>query len=343
MCRNLCIDIGSTKIKYALFENGRRTSEGSLPFPPPVRAEGYFYEVSAPAVAAAVKAVIRAFPSAENVLFSVQMHGHVLSVRKDIYVSWRDKRSLDGGLYEKLKMIYGEAFSPESGTVSKPNLAVYGMLADLAGGAEVSGEFYSLGSYIVSELTGRNVSHATDLCATGFFLADGVPNEQLLSSLPFSLVLPRCMLRMGKCGIFEGKRIFAPAGDQQCSVAALGEEERAVLNVGTAAQICRVRKGFVRGRFESRPFFGKRTLCTKTGLPGGAELRSRPASALKEEMINKYGEAFRDVGAQGEVVCTGGAFAFYGDMLFEVVRAAGLTPVYKDSDALDGLNLLFGR
>ena len=337
----LCLDIGSTNIKFALFENGKRTDCGSCPFPAPSYAENGFFEVDADAVYERARSAIDRYPLAKNVFISVQMHGHVLSSKAGKYVSWRDQRSLNGNIYEKYEKLLGALITPDSGTCSKPNLAVYSLLYDYETGNKPSGELFSLGSYIAYRLTGRNVSHVTDLCAQGFYLKNGQPNGKLLSELPFEIGLPACVPETSECGVYRNKRIFAPVGDQQISVFALQEERFAVLNMGTAAQICRVADGDVYGNYESRPYFGKKTLCTVTGLTGGAVLRENAGSlAVKAGISAQFNKALRDLNAGPHVLCTGGAFSYHRDLIFAILSEAGYVPSYRDADALDGLELL---
>ena len=339
---NLCIDIGSTKIKYALFSQEERIACGQTPFPSPVKDDGVIYEISASAVFDKVQEIMRAFPAAENVLFSVQMHGHILSLENDVYVSWRDKRSELGGVYKKYEKIFKESLSGKSGTSSKPNLAVYSLLYGYETGKKIGGELFSLGSYLIFRLSGKNVSHITDLCALGFYLEDGNKNEKLCEKLPFQVKLPECAVSFSECGTFGEKKIFSPAGDQQASVFALQKTEDAILNVGTSAQICRVAERGTYGNFESRPYFGDRTLCTRTGLIGGAALRTASDfEKVKAEMAVQYGNAFDAVDAGKNILCTGGAFGFYKDLLAEVVEKTGRRAVFGNGEATDGLNLLY--
>lgn len=340
----LCLDVGSTNIKYALFENGNRTDCGKCPFPAPTRSDNVFFEVSADAVFDSVKKIIDGYPSAKNVFFSVQMHGHILSSEPTKYVSWRDERSLCGQVFERYRNFIGKEITSLSGTSSKPNLSVYSLLYEYENGKAPVGELFSLGSYIVYRLTGNNISHVTDLCALGFYLKNGEVNQKLLSVLPFGIRLPVCVSKVQECGEYRGIKIFTPVGDQQSSVFALQEESDSILNIGTAAQICRIVAGDVYGNFESRPYFYNKTLCTVTGLIGGAILReNKDFGALKEKMSAQFRTALQNLHSKKRILCTGGAFSFYKEFIFEILYGLGYLPFYKNSDALEGLQLLSRR
>lgn len=339
MASVLLIDVGSTSIKYRHCSGAGR-EEGSLPFPPPQRADGYYFEADAVQIAETVKGILRAYP-ARRALLSVQMHGHVLSLRGDTYVSWRDRRSLRRGAFSRFEERYAGFFTARSGTASKPNLCVYSLLEDLESGLPVGGEVFSLGSYIVHSLTGRNISHVTDLCALGFYTADAAPNEVLLRVLPYRVKLPRAVAEPQTVGEFEGCEIVVPFGDQQCSVAGV-PEGALVLNIGTAAQLCCILPAGTSGEFESRPFFGGRTLCTRSGLPGGAALAA--GGVDRARWLREYAAALAAFPRAGrDVWCLGGAFEHYGEWLFGLLRQLGCVPHRRFATALDGLELLNER
>ena len=337
--KNLYIDVGSTTIKY-MYGNGMRAQRGSVPFPRPNRESGGFFEVSAGEILDKIIRIIDAFPEAENVLFSVQMHGYILSCQQDIYISWRDRRSLIGNAFEGYEERYGNLIGPYSGTSSKPNLAVYSLLYNSEHGLTINGELFSLGSYIMYVLTGCNRSHATDLCALGFYLFDGTPNKKLLQKLPFFIKLPKCGADGEICGTYRAKRIWLPVGDQQCSVLAVEDDHYTVLNIGTAAQVCRTAIGFISGRFESRPYFGGNTLCTKSGLIGGAQICSNiQYKEFEASVIKQYGLALADIHAEKQILCMGGAFRYYGKFLKNMIQKLGYEIKICNKDTLDGLQI----
>ena len=342
--RNIYIDVGSTNIKYACYENGIRKGQGKAKFPLPVKNDGFCFEVPANEIIAVLQECIDSFANAENVVLSVQMHGYVLSQRENVYVSWRDKRCLRENRYEALKQTYGKYITAHSGTASKPNLAVYSLLYEEMNGAAVRGELFSLGSYINYRLTGNNCSHSTDLCALGFYHRDGKPNEALISALPFRLRLPYCGKDGESGGDYKGKKVYMPIGDHQCSVLSVGKSDATVLNIGTAAQISRVVRGFSAGDYESRPYFEGDTLCTQTGLVGGAEMNAQKFScALEERIRGQYRDALEKLHAGKKVYCMGGAFDFYGETIQTLLMEEGYSPFLCRSDSLSGLNVYFRK
>ena len=279
--RNLYIDIGSTNIKYS--------SDGeyvlSVPFPKPTLDDGTKYEVDIGSVLNAVKDIIRS-DDAEKVYFSVQMHGYILSDARHIpltpYISWKDKR------FRLRKEPYPFTIKAEYGVKAKDNLAAFSLYAQSKSmhGFEKVRFFDTLGSYIAYSLTGISATHITDACASGFYTVAGELND--IAGFPAfnGISFPRAFKNFIRCGKFGDKVIYLPVGDQQASVlgAAIGGEE-CLLNTGTAVQACAVEEGFAEGDFESRPFFGNKTLCTVSGLIGADMFGVKSDDEIEENYL----------------------------------------------------------
>ncbi len=269
MANELLIDIGSTFIKYGVYDTASQELilESKVTFPAPNVDDGVVYHVPCGEIEARIREI---FDSAaelpcKKAWISVQMHGYVLRDAQGSfgdYVSWRDRsgNSADPAW---------DSFDFEAmGTGRKDNLP----LVKLAG-REGGGEFYTLGSYVAYLLTGKNATHITDACPSGFFLAeDGRPNGYAAAfSMP---TVYRAMLPIGS---YRGILIYPPVGDHQVSFLGSGAgREGYLVNIGTATQIScvdRARTGEENARLEKRPYFARGTrLYTVSGLIGGAEL-----------------------------------------------------------------------
>lgn len=333
----LYIDVGSTSVKFA-----SKKDRGAIPFPPPV-TKGEIFEVETQPIVEIIRKLIGMHEECRDIFFSVQMHGYVLSSRKNRYVSWRDRRC-GQAQFEALLAKYGDYIGANSGTASKRNLPVYSILSDWERGNDIGEEFYSLGSYIAYSLTGNNCSHASDLCASGFYLRNGALNIDLLQALPFRLRLPRCEREVVPCGTYCGKRVYVPIGDQQCSVFGVCMADSVILNVGTAAQLCCVADYAEQGKFENRPYFDGATLCTVTGLYGGGTIMERYADpSFRKEVLRQYRESLTLLPHRNNLLCCGGAFDHYGEFLYGLARELGYEPKRANSDALQGLQAISGR
>lgn len=211
--KKLLIDIGSTSVKFAESERDGEISEvRKNPFPPKLAVARPFYEVSREEIVYLVKGIIRS-SAAEEVYISTQMHGWLLGDKAGKalteYVSWQDKRA---GLRP-----YGFSLSPEHGVGLKDNLprAAVRVTQELYPGIEAgAGTFFTLGSYLVYRLTGKNVTHITDAAASGYYNCITCERDKDASLLD----LPRAYQGIECAGEYEGKRIYTPVGDQQASV-----------------------------------------------------------------------------------------------------------------------------
>ena len=345
------IDVGSTFIKWRECDKSC-VVEGKIPFPPPCIDDGFRYETNAETIVEIVKEIIdRA--EADCVCISVQMHGYVIPQMSKNYVSWRDRRGLlrrDGQTYfERFEKTYAQAFSVDCGTAVKANLAPVGLYTDAQERSlHLQGTFFSLGSYIVYELTGNNISHVTDLAATGFYRTDGALNRMLTDDpLFFDLQYPIATTAFCVAGRYTNTDIFVAVGDQQAAVRSL-DGYGYVLNTGTATQACLVSGERAADVYvENRPYFQNKMLCTVTGLPGGAEIEGmfarglsalEIASAVKGRYLDAL-DALPDSGGNTLFLC-GGTAAYRQDVFRLAFADTGLTLVFSNACALSGLEML---
>ena len=327
----LLIDIGSTNIKSPVWQGGE-ISVQKTPFPPPVRDDGVHFEVDPAGILSRVREIVDD-TDCDAVFFSVQMHGWLLADGAGRlltpYISWQDRRAGAAGI--------SLAVPKESGTSMKPNLPRAGVAAFAAESPQTFARavrFFTLGSYLVYAFTGRNATHITDAAASGFYDVKG------RTAAACGLSLPEASYDVRPVGLYRGRRIYTPCGDQQCSVlGAGGGENRYVLNLGTAAQMCTAERGFAAGNFESRPWFGGNTLCTVTGLSGGKVLGEgkKDAASLAEE----YLAAAARLPERKEMLVTGGAVRWHRAVLEAAFGKMGIPYAENEgADALEGLKIL---
>lgn len=319
---DLFFDIGSTNIKWSAGGETR-----FAPFPQPVRSDPPYFEVNAEEIADVVTGVIDTL-SPDRVFFSVQMHGYVLfkeGREATPYVSWRDTRGRDRISSFRLGAEYGVRIKPNLPRLSLQTQSRFD-------------EFCTLGSYLARKLTGNNATHITDAAPSGFFNATTGRTDEC------SFRLPKALLRVEAVGKYRSSVVYAPMGDQQCAVlGAIGGRKFGgyILNLGTAAQLCCLSEEFVSGEFESRPFFGGETLCTVTGLPGGAVISARSDGELIQTLKEEYGGAVKKLPARKGFLVTGGVVRYRRKLLGEVLCGFGDKIEYNAGcDALDGLKII---
>ena len=332
MIKRLYIDIGSTNIKSMVCSDGVCGRVERVAFPPPAVSGGGRFEVDVSAIVGRVMPIVDA-ASADEVFLSVQMHGYILADarRRPVtrYISWQDCRAGAGGVRVGI--------GAESGTSMKANLPRAGVetiAREQPALYAAAAEFFTLGSYIACVLTGNNATHITDAAASGYY------NVKERTAVPCGLRLPNALYRVAPVGVYRGGKVFAPMGDQQCAVlGAGGGEDALVLNLGTAAQMCTVAEGFVAGEFESRPYFGGKTLCTVTGLTGGKRLGEGCVGS--EELGKEYAAAARRLPARKRLIVTGGAYAYHRALIDHAAAYLGLPyTVNEGADALGGLKII---
>lgn len=336
---DLYVDVGSTNVKYRSVDDPGGVMAGSEPFPKPCVNDGICYEVKLSDINEVLHRIVGK-STYSRIFISTQMHGYVLKKGDKFiteYISWRDKRG------ENLCKNY--VLPPESGESVKPNLPLLSARVTLEKLGVECGEdltFFTLGSYISYLLTGVNATHITDAAASGFFNAVTRKKGEWVD---FDMRLPEVCYEVKAVGRYNGAQVFSPFGDQQCAVLGSGaSSDEYILNLGTAAQMCCVENEFVSGNFESRPFFGGKTLCTVTGLIGGACIARKNDEDLYDSLIEEYSAALKKLPAKKGLLITGGVVGYRQNLIGKV--ADGLKVGYRlndSSDALCGLELIGKR
>lgn len=312
------IDIGSTNVKW------RRGGEcvKTTPFPAPLKSEYPYFEANADEIVLLVERLIR---GADRVFISVQMHGYVLLKDGSAvtnYISWRDER---GG-----NCTPAFTLTKEYGVDIKPNLSRLSLQTQTA----EYDEFCTLGSYLVYRLTGKNVTHITDAAPSGFYNVCQREEEKV------EFRLPKARYEVNVAGRYGLTEIYTPVGDQQAAIlGAVGNEfDGYILNLGTAAQLCCIADGFVSGEYESRPYFGGKTLCTVTRLVGGGVIAKYTDEEIEERLVREYGEAMKKLPERKKVLATGGVVKYRKELLRRVLERLGVEYAFNEEcDALVGL------
>jgi len=308
----------------------------STPFPKPCVNDGVCYEVKLSDIDDVLLRIVEK-STYSRIFISTQMHGYVLKKGDKFiteYVSWRDKRGAD--------LCENYVLPPESGESVKPNLPLLSARITLEKLGVDCGEdltFFTLGSYVSYLLTGVNAIHITDAAASGFFsVVTGRKGEWV----DLDMALPEVYSEIKSVGCHNGTFVFAPFGDQQCAVLGSGESaDEYILNLGTAAQLCCVEDEFVSGDFESRPFFGGKTLCTVTGLIGGGVISDLSDEEAEDKLVADYGAAIKRLPKKARLLATGGVVKYRKELLRRVLERLGVEYSFNESsDALEGLRKL---
>lgn len=324
--KNTYLDIGSTSIKW-LKQGEPCFSE--VCFPKKTDLKPPYFEVPVKKIWEIIEDIIKDETNG-RLFISVQMHGYILldknSVEITEYISWQDCRS------ELVKIPF--IMKPENGVSLKPNLPKAGVYAIKLLQPQIysnAAEFCTLGSYIIKKLTGLNKTHITDAAASGFFNVNG-KNEK------HDLILPDAHLKVKPVGNTDNIIVYTPVGDQQAAVLGSGADENCyVMNIGTAGQLCCINSSFIKGDFESRPFFEGKTLCTVTNLPGGKAITMQNGK-WTEHLYNEYALAMKKLPKKSRMLVTGGFAKRYREELIKVLNKFNLPFAFSgQEDAIEGL------
>lgn len=139
--------------------------------------------------------------------------------------------------------------------------------------------FYTLGDYILYDLSGKKVGiHPTNAAATGLYnLETGQWNKKLIECCAGNYIIFPEIEEKVYTFDFRKRTIHAitAIGDQQAALlgAGLKTENQISYNLGTGAQVSRVSKKMVFSkRYQVRPYFGGMYLLTIPHIPSGRAL-----------------------------------------------------------------------
>lgn len=291
--KQIAIDLGTSFIKYAVIdmELGCLLSKHKSSSIPKIPDNEGKFELSAKAIVKQVyeiiMEIISEYQDIQGIIFSTQMHGFIFQVDGDTdphYVSWQDQRSLHQKPDENrtwldyLKEMFNDNVMQETGVHIKTALSLCNLyvLIHEEYGKCPDGEFFTLGSYIIRELTGNNCCHITNAAPSGMVnIYANQWSDRIIQKAGFQNIrFPKILTGFESCGTLEinGKNIqvFADYGDQQATVLGCKPQiNDLVLNIGTAAQISQIVDRIIPDSYEVRPFFEETFLNTYSNLPGG--------------------------------------------------------------------------
>ncbi|WP_303150530.1 sedoheptulokinase [uncultured Cloacibacillus sp.] len=297
----IAMDIGSTFIKAEIldlvYEKVIYTKKYHTPLKLPNKDPHYF-EVDVQEIVAVVKDIIEKCVHITNdiagVLFSTQQHGCVLQypeAQRDIYISWQDSRCLeiapDTGIsyMQELKQKIPASVIKRAGVPIKPALALcnlYTLFKKEKLQRDIKTKVYTLGSYIIEQLTGNNICHITNAAPMGFVnLNDNKWDNEILSYAGLDFIqLPQITSELQCCGCYKYQDISIPIypdlGDLQTSVYGTGAVSGdMIINIGTAGQLIMIQNNrpkysdYNPSDYEIRPYYDDNWCYVISRMPGG--------------------------------------------------------------------------
>lgn len=289
------IDIGSSFLKVSLFDmnTGKLIEKKKQPSPKRL-GSGTRFEVHAGDYVEFVRNITDTYAKSYNlagVLLATQMHGFVystsLNMEDDIYVSWQDMRCTErmnnGQTYlEFLQGVVTKEDMKTCGVNLKPSLGSCNLYAMLDQNPDIprNGRLYTIGSYIIEKLTGRNICHPTNAAPLGLLnVRDMCWDAGIINKLGFGdMVFPELALNDYKaCGTYntngQSVPIFPDYGDQQIAILGCNTlKGDGVVNIATGCQVSVITDKFIPGKYELRPYFEGMYLSTISNMPAGRGL-----------------------------------------------------------------------
>lgn len=326
----LGIDIGSSFIKAAVFSLKEKKIVFSKTAPSlKSKTHPYKYEILADDIFSHVKDIIDSAHkkyTLSGIFFATQMHGFVVKRPNchDIYISWQDSRStipLNNGKnsIEQLGELISKEEILKTGVPLKPSLGICNLFA-LINQENLDPNtltVYTLGSYLLYKLCGKNISHITNLAPLGIMdLSVHEINENLLKQAGLQQVTFPEVAKSDYeiCGHYtiDGVDIpiFPDYGDHQVSV--LGSQiphNYVSINIATASQVSYVTQDFMPSTYEIRPYFYGKYLNSISNMPGGRNLAvlikfiSECCSKITDKNISES-DVWRKLGENLEITHT---------------------------------------
>lgn len=282
----LTIDVGSSFIKYALFEEGTETLRESFQdtFPPFLKLDDRRRKENDPeAVFMTLKLGIERALSGHEVsaiYIDTQMHGYILSDAffspLSNYVTWQDGLAEES--YLKLKGELSQEQLCHMGTRYKTGLTACSLHARRGELRRIEGEIYlhTLAGYVFGRLAGSSpvtFCHETMAASLGLYdIETGDWDGDIVNKVCGSrVVLPRIIHGNGQATEYKGIPVYGDYGDHQASVYGCDgyDESSMVLTLGTAGILSTPSEKITYGEYETRPFFNGTYLNTVTRQPGG--------------------------------------------------------------------------
>ena len=294
----IAIDVGSSYIKSVLLNlDERLIVEEAKQATPSKKASPNprVFEIPMKEIYQTVEGIIAGYctryPNVEGVLFSTQMHGCVYSdpaYGEDIYLSWQDTRCLDEkpgtrlSYMEYLRTLFPAERMQSTGVEIKPALALcnlYVLLEERKFQISPAATLYTLGSYLIAGLTGRNICHIQNAAPMGMVNLEKAAwrDDILLEAGMGTIAMPEIVTGFESCGTGHiagtSFAVYPDFGDQQMSVlGCFANAGDMILNIATGAQVILLQQGFRLGKHEIRPFFEETYCNVVSRMPAGRNL-----------------------------------------------------------------------
>ncbi|XOQ45165.1 MAG: FGGY-N domain-containing protein [Clostridium sp.] len=255
-------------------------------------SDPHYFEINAQKIVDIIQMIIEKCTEITTniggILFSTQQHGCVLhhpQRLEDTYISWQDTRCLkqnpktNQSYLEDLQDLLPPEVMLRTGVPVKPALALcnlYTLFQEESLSKQGDIQVYTLGSYIIKELTGNNICHITNAAPMGFVdLHKRCWDTDILTRTGMDFIqLPEITTELVCCGTYQNQGITIPVypdfGDVQTSVYGIGAKSGdMIINIGTSGQLIMIRDDYEPGEYEIRPYYENNYCYVISRMPGG--------------------------------------------------------------------------
>jgi sugar (pentulose or hexulose) kinase len=296
----VAIDLGATYIKSCIIdENFQIQNIQRVPFPAFDNVIPYHRTVTFSKIVDGVRTVLNAqlanISDCQGILFSNQMHGLVLFDKTGQavtpFISWQDKRSavsLSDSSSSPIEILRGVnrdfIWHQETGEYLRIGFPVTQLFSMKLAGERLEGLIpLDLGNAVAHSLSrsAKPLIDTTNAAAFGCYdIKRHTWHTNLLSKLGLSDLAWPEIVEPGVCsGSLDDNNktnVYVSIGDQQISLlgAGLAETDTISVNIATGSQVSVLSKQFLRGDFQTRPYFFRNYLKTITHIPAGRSLNA---------------------------------------------------------------------
>ncbi|MCI6673022.1 MAG: FGGY family carbohydrate kinase [Spirochaetaceae bacterium] len=296
----IAVDVGSTFIKVAVYDlEYRKVIYTRKCLTPPKKKvdNPNIFEVDAQQIVESIKTIIQnclcITQNLDGILFSTQQHGCVLhhpDLQNDTYISWQDTRCLEidpeteNTYIDEVSNLLPATIMARTGVPVKPALALcnlYALFKSKRLQKDRNTKIYTLGSYIIAQLTGNNTCHITNAAPLGFVnLKEKNWDYDILKRVGLDfLQLPSITENLQCLGTYKVDKIslnvYPDLGDVQTSIygshAGSGDM---IVNIGTSGQLILLESEYDPAfynpnNYEIRPYYDNNYCYVISRMPGG--------------------------------------------------------------------------
>lgn len=212
--------------------------------------------------------ILSSFDEIEEIAFSCQMHGYVIDIEKNNFVTWRQQSNIPEFLNEK-------TFTKRTGLFLRNDLPICNLYYQIQNNPQLHNQeikFLQISEALLDEELGFCTLEM--ICGSGFY--DIHTNEYIQEYIDkfkedfnVTLIFSKVVDKAVSGYINQKIKCYCGYGDMQCSLLGVNlKTDETSINMATGSQIAFLNEKEVFSDYEMRPFFGRYLKCL-THIPSG--------------------------------------------------------------------------